>query len=187
MQGITLIADRDKIFDYMLNDYIESFAAWITKAWITKRLVDSDVFWEAFSPVFDWQERVRGDVHFGLGPENDTDSARVELYLQQCSMYLEAFSDIANDNDEQYELFAKVMVRIFGMYTKRADAIQTMARNVREKRTRMRAARVIRRALWRCVQRRRQLELLDELYRPGGIGTMRAKRKFEEIVKTFDS
>jgi ankyrin repeat protein len=42
------------------------------------------------------------------------------------------------------------------------------------------ACRVIKRALWKLVQRRRQLETLDELYRPGSIGAERGRKIFED-------
>jgi ankyrin repeat protein len=45
------------------------------------------------------------------------------------------------------------------------------------------ACRIIKRALWKLVQRRRQLETLHELYRPGGIGTERGKKIFEDIFE----
>lgn len=48
-----------------------------------------------------------------------------------------------------------------------------------------RAGRVIKRALWKRVQLRRQMELLDQLYRPGGLGALRAQERFEMCIKNL--
>lgn len=45
-----------------------------------------------------------------------------------------------------------------------------------------RACRVIKRALWKRVQFRKQMELLDELYKPGGLGTVRGQQRFDCFV-----
>lgn len=47
------------------------------------------------------------------------------------------------------------------------------------------AARVVKRGLWRAVQRKRQMELLHELHKPGGLGARRAKERFEIAIKNF--
>ena len=48
-----------------------------------------------------------------------------------------------------------------------------------------RACRVIMRALWKRVQRRKQFELLDELYKPGGLGALKAQKRFEMCIKNL--
>lgn len=56
-----------------------------------------------------------------------------------------------------------------------------------ENKRRDKAARVIQRALWKCVQRRQMFETLDELYRPGGLGALRGKERFEKLIQSYDT
>lgn len=41
---------------------------------------------------------------------------------------------------------------------------------------------VIKRALWRAVQKRRQIEILHELYKPGGLGALRSEKRFDDLI-----
>jgi hypothetical protein len=106
-----------------------------------------------------------------------------DVYHTECLEYLEMFSAIVGNDDDTYTMFVSWMATYYKDRLIK-PCITVLAETVREKR-RNKAAAVIRRALWRCVQRRRQLELLDELYRPGGIGAKRAQQRFEHIVRTF--
>ena len=121
-------------------------------------------------------------------PHWTTDTVVTECHTF-CSTLLKAFSDLVDD-DAVYNTFAGLMHARARYYNSRREhyslpSVLSIAETIREDKRRKNAARVIQRALWRCVQRRYQLELLDELYKPGGIGAMRAQQRFEDAIKMF--
>ena len=135
------------------------------------KFVKMGVFESVESTPFDTYIRVI------IACAKDSDAVIVKyhgLYVKYLEMYCPTMTST------QYAKFSGHMARLFNyveLFIPRCIPLAFTAASIRERFEY--AASVIARALWRRVQRRQQMELLDELYRPGGLGALRAQQRFE--------
>ena len=150
----------------ILDEYVEYLAQWVK--------TDEEWRWGVDEYMTMYSHVYRACTKPGVFSDLDKFHG---LYVQYMATYCPTMSDA------QYAKFTIYVARLFNyvdLSIPPPQSLASTAASIREDFVKRRAAAaVIARALWRRVQRRQQMELLDELYRPGGLGALRAQQRFE--------